>query len=95
MQSPTLDISDQNGFIQSIVVDPEQQNKKTAKYLLETAEQVFKQSNAKKIIAGQDFNHYFPGVPTNATNGTTHIHFYQKLGFKPWKQYQTFEKNIQ
>lgn len=77
--SLSADISEQNGYIQALAVDPAYQKTKVATHLLEHAENVFRQANLSKIIVGQDIRHYFPGVPVTAIEA---IAFFEGKGYQ-------------
>lgn len=59
-----VDMHEQTGWIQALLVDENYRNQGIGSRLLKDAEEHFKQLNKGQILIGRDPFHYFPGVPS-------------------------------
>lgn len=74
-----VNMRDDVGWIQAILVDSAYRNKGIGTQLLNHAEAILKQKGLTEILLGRDMYQYFPGIPSEQDETA---HWFEKRGYK-------------
>ena len=77
---PSLERYRLDGYLAALAVDPAHQRQGLGRRLVAAAQTGLTQAGATRLVAGGNFRHFFPGVPTNLLAAQA---FFRAEGFQP------------